>query len=52
MYEHGEDVLNYIKNQLGSDVLTDIKNEFVGKGSRKYEFKVRYSNQNSEGTRE
>jgi hypothetical protein len=45
----GDDVLNYINNQLGGDVLTDIKNEFVGKRSRKYEFKVQYSKNNSEG---
>jgi hypothetical protein len=45
----GDVVLNYINNQLEGDVLTDIKNEFVGKRSRKYEFKVHYSKNNSEG---
>ena len=47
--KYGKDALNYINNQLGGDVLTDIKNEFVGKCSRKYEFKVHYSKNNSEG---
>ena len=52
----GKNVLNYIKSQLGGDVLTDINNKYVHPNDappnappnappppRKFEFKVRYS---------
>ncbi len=43
----GKNVLNYIKSQLGGDVLTDINNKYVHSKDapppRKFEFKVRYS---------
>ena len=48
--EHARNLFNCsFTSMTGGDVLTDIKKKFVEKRSRKYEFKVHYSEDNSEG---
>ncbi|CAB3997939.1 Hypothetical predicted protein [Paramuricea clavata] len=48
--EHARKLFNCSFTSMtdGTDVLTEIKNKFVGKHLRKYEFKVHYSKNNSE----